>query len=98
MVRFLNARYSLYGIHSALRCYREYRPLSKQTCEGKAHFLSLLLMGNESMRHSHLECSVKGFALFLNGGSSSLVVANKKSKWDECKNEINKWIQKLQIY
>lgn len=29
----------------------------------------------------------------VNGGSSSLVVANKKSKWDECKNEINKWIK-----
>ena len=28
----------------------------------------------------------------VNGGSSSLVVARKNSKWSECKNEIDKWI------
>ena len=28
----------------------------------------------------------------VNGGSSSLVVARKNSKWTECKNEIDKWI------
>ena len=47
--------------------YREYRALRKQRREGKAHFLSLVLMGNEPARHIYIERSVKASALFLNG-------------------------------
>ena len=50
--------------------YSELRALRKQRREGKAQFLRLLLMGNESTCQSYLGTPPSALAPILNGGVS----------------------------